>query len=298
MNDLINPIGPEANNERSAEFEDQVVAFAGELGWRARCRNVDLYARRGDQSRGVDVLLACDDPQTGERQGLIGEAKIRHPLTGGVREDVARLSAKVAALGGTIPQLRHCNDLLATRTGMLVYDAKPFDPNKLAEALAAIEPEGLTRAALPREVVVLAPNTLVGLADAFQLHPPHEFFWPPFDMTAGEWSPCAPPHQVGVGLLAWRDPAHSVSLWVRDPIVHDDDADELSTIVWDWRIDVDRIICSSLSRDKWRTLADRWRVTAGHSINRSTGHLPDRLDARGLSFDSMTAFADRWGDAR
>src|SRR5215216_5837661 len=105
MSQLINPSGPEANNERAEEFEDQVLAFAKALGWEARCRNIDLFAATGGQSKGVDVLLACDDPQLGERQGIIGEAKIRHPLTGKVRDDVARLAKKIADLSGTIPKL-------------------------------------------------------------------------------------------------------------------------------------------------------------------------------------------------
>lgn len=66
MNELINPVGPEANNQRAEEFEDQVVAFAATLGWEALCRNIDLFSSTGGQSKGVDVLLALDDPQLEE----------------------------------------------------------------------------------------------------------------------------------------------------------------------------------------------------------------------------------------
>jgi hypothetical protein len=298
MNQLINPVGPEANNDRADDFEDQVVAFAAGLGWQSRYRNIDLYVREGGQSKGVDVLLACDDPQLGERHGFIGEAKIRHPLTGSVRTDVARLAAKVALLGGTIPQLSNANDLMTTRVGILVYDAKPFSASRLSEALAGLEPVGLTRAADPREVLVLAPDTLIGLSDAFGAGAlPAEFYWPPYDDRPGAWGASAPAHQVAVGLLAWRGIDGTITLWLRDPPDHDDDFPEFASIAWEWRINVDRVVCSSLSRDRWRTVADRWRVSAKQSKDRDTGHLPDGVEARELSFDSMTTFVDRWGVA-
>lgn len=296
MNQLINPVGPEANNARAGEFEDQVVAFCGSLGWSSRCRNIDLYAREGGQSKGVDVLLAFDDPQLGERYGIIGEAKIRHPLTGRMRKDVALLSRKLAELRGAIPALDNANDLVATRIGLLVYDAKPFDAVALSEKLASMEPVGLVRASDPRQVLVVGPDTLVGLADAFgSSSVPESFYWPPFGDIRGAWGRSAPPHQVAAGLLAWRSSDGTITLWLRDPPEHDDDFLELATIAWEWRIDVNRIICSSLTRDRWRTVADRYRANVARTEDRGTGRLPANVDARELSFNSLTAFVDRWG---
>lgn len=177
VSQLINPVGPEANNQRAEEFEDQLIAFAKTLGWEARCRNNDLFNATGDQSKGVDVLLAYDDPQLGERQGIVGEAKIRHPLKGsGVRSDVGVLAKKVATVGPVIHKLTVGNDIVATRTGVLAYDASPFDPDAFSEALSALQQQGLSRAHWPREVLVLGPDTLVGLADAVNRATPPSIF--------------------------------------------------------------------------------------------------------------------------
>lgn len=298
MSQLINPVGPEANNQRAEVFEDQVVAFAAALGWETRCRNIDLYSRDGGQSKGVDVLLAFDDAQLGERHGMIGEAKIRHPLKGAsARAEVATLAKKVATLGPVVHKLSIANDLTATRTGLLVYDADPYDPQQLSEALSALQLEGLTRAHWPREVLVLAPDTLVGFADTAARAEPSEFYWPPFDQQAGCWGHSAPPQQLAAGMLAYRSADGTVTFWLRDRLDHDDDFAALTTIAWEWRINVDRIVCSSVDADRWRTVADRWRADATRANKRDAGKVPDTIQPRALSFASLTPFVDRWGTA-
>jgi hypothetical protein len=298
VNQLINPVGPEANNRRAEEFEDQVVAFFTTLGWEARCRNIDLFTTTGDQSKGVDVLLALDDPQLGERHGVIGEAKIRHPLKGaGMRNEIATLAKKLATLGPVIPKLSLSNDVVATRTAVLVYDANPFLPTSVSEALSAIQQTGLTRAQWPREVLVFTPDTLVGFSDVVRHAEPKEYYWPPFDQRAGAWGSSAPPQQVAAGMLAYRSINDTVVLWLRDPLDHDDDFAALTTIVWDWRINVDRIVCSSVNQDRWRTIADRWRKDAERSSKRDVGRVPNSIEPRNMSFSSLTPFVDRWGQA-
>ncbi len=201
----INPVGPEANNRRATEFEDQLVAFTGTFGWKTRCRNIDLFHRVGGQSSGVDILLAFDDPQLGQPQGIIAEAKIRHPLKpSGVCADVSVLAGKLATLGPVIPGLTVGNDLVATRTGLLVYDAAPYQPAILSKALLDMQQRGLSRAKWPRAVLVLGPDTLVSLADCIEHSEPKEFFWPPFERREGAWGRCAPPQQVAAGMLAYR----------------------------------------------------------------------------------------------
>jgi hypothetical protein len=46
VSQLVNPVGPEANNDRAEAFEDQLVAFAASLGWESRCRNIKGNAKR------------------------------------------------------------------------------------------------------------------------------------------------------------------------------------------------------------------------------------------------------------
>jgi hypothetical protein len=295
MSELINPVGPEANNRRARAFEDQVIEFAAALGWEARCRNVDLYHTTGEQSAGVDVLLAYDDPQLGLREGIIGEAKIRHPLRpGAAREEVVLLARKLGKLGPVVGKLDLAEDLVLTRTGLLVYDAAPYDPAKHSEGLSAIQQDGLSRAHWPPEILVLAPDTLVGLADCLDVKPSTRFFWPPFDQRPGEWGSCAPPHQVAAGMLAFRS-GRTITLWLRDELDHDEDFRALSTIAWEWRINIDRIVCSSVKQDRYMTVVDRWRKQAEQAARREVGKLPDAIQARGLSFGSLTAFTDRWG---
>ncbi len=298
VSQLINPVGPEANNQRAEEFEDQVVAFAATLGWEACCRNIDLFNTTGDQSKGVDVLLAFDDPQLGERHGIIGEAKIRHPLKGSaIRAEVGVLAKKLATLGPVVHKLTIGNDIVSTRVGLLVYDAAPFSAASVSEGLSALQQQGLSRAQWPREVLVLGPDTLVGFSDVVGRAQPDQYYWPPFEQQTGRWSRCAPPQQIAAGMLAYRSRDGTITLWLRDPLDHDDDFDALTMIAWEWRINVDRIVCSSVDRDRWRTVGDRWRADADRASKRDVGKVPDAIEPRALSFTSLTPFVDRWGQA-
>lgn len=296
MNQLFNPVGPEANNSRAPAFEDDVASWMRELGWSERCRNIDLFHEEGEQSKGVDILGAFDDPQLGERHGLIVEAKIRRQLQASkTHSELSTLASKVAKLGPVVSRIETCQDIHVTRTGILVYDTKPFDPAKLRTILSGFHPAGTTRSEWPREVMVIGPDSLIGLADAFNLAAPHKFFWPPFQRSAGEWNAAAPPRQVTAGVLAWKSRNGKVSLWLRDDLRHDDDFLWISELVWEWRIDVDRIICSSLSREHWATQRARWESVARKAANRDTGRVPDAIEIRELSWDSLTPFRDRWG---
>ncbi|WP_210492473.1 hypothetical protein [Patulibacter sp. SYSU D01012] len=295
-NQLFNSTGSESNNSRAAAFEDQVAGWMRSLGWDPLCRNVDMYARTNEQSKGVDLLAAFDDPQLGHRQGLIAEAKIRHPLQGSkVRTEVAILAQKVAQLASQVPRLDVGEDVHVTQLGLIVYDAHPFDPEKLATALSVMQPKGMTRAEWPKTVLVVGPDTLIGLADAFSKAEPKRFFWPPYDRTPGKWAHAAPPWQVTAGVLAWRTHDRKRVLWLRDPLPHDDDLPSVCAIAHDWQINFDRIICSSLSRDRWATQRTRWESEAKKAKRRQVGNVPNQVEPRELSWDSLTPFVDRWG---
>ena len=78
---------------------------------------------------------------------------------------------------------------------------------------------------------------------------------------------------------------------------HDEDFPAIRSIAWEWRLDFDRIICSSVTRDQWRTQTTRWAAEVKKADNREVGHVPPDIEPRGLNFDSLTQFADRWGQA-
>jgi hypothetical protein len=71
VSEPFHALGREANNQLAGEFENQVVAMCGALGWLVICRNVDAFVKHQgqSQSRGFDVLVAVTDPQYGRRLG-------------------------------------------------------------------------------------------------------------------------------------------------------------------------------------------------------------------------------------
>ncbi len=76
--ELFDERGPEANNRRAAQFESQVVGMSKTLGWTTVCHNVDVFIKDegSNPSRGIDVLWGLENPQTGEKDGIFGEAKV------------------------------------------------------------------------------------------------------------------------------------------------------------------------------------------------------------------------------
>ena len=135
------------------------------------------------------------------------------------------------------------------------------------------------------------------LADVLSRAAPTEYYWPPFEQQEGRWGKAAPPQQIAVGMLAYRSADGTVSLWLRDQLEHDDDFAAIPMVAWEWRINIDRIVCSSVDRDQWRTCADRWVAEAKQARLRDVGQVPDSVEPRGVSFQSLTPFVDRWGQA-
>lgn len=104
MSEPFHALGREANNELAGEFEDQVVAMCGALGWRVICRNIDAFVKHQgqSQSRGFDVLAVVADPQYARRDGIVLEAK-RHeePAYAQASDEAQTLHDKIARLNAT-----------------------------------------------------------------------------------------------------------------------------------------------------------------------------------------------------
>lgn len=98
-------------------------------------------------------------------------------------------------------------------------------------------------------------------------------------------------------MLAYRSADGTTTLWLRGALAHDDDLSALPMIAWEWRLNVDRIVCSAVDRDRWRALADRWRAEAKRVEKREVGRVPRAIEPRGLTYNSLTPFVDRWGRA-
>jgi hypothetical protein len=305
--ELFDERGPEANNRRSGEFEAQLDAMARTLGWTTVCHNVDVFIKNdgSNPSRGIDALWSLENPQTGQKDGILAEAKVHRkqsPLST-LQEEFQILHDKMTDFSNR--QAFSSNEYIrkhvdAIRWGLLAHRTSPWDPARASDALRSVELQALHRIAHVTTIVFAGPDVLESLADCVLLRPgggdpltPALFYWPAYEEADAVWANCCPPQQLGEGMLAYKTADDRTVLWLRDTLTVAD-MSHLKDIAFEWRLGVSVIVFSELSRSAWGLLPDAWRNTAESTKTRRTGTLPDSVQARGLTYASMNRFDDAW----
>ena len=230
--ELFDERGPEANNRRAAEFESQLEAMAHTLGWSYVCRNVDVVIKPAGRnpSRGVDLLCALENPQTGDRDGILSEAKVhgsQAPLSE-LQKELQTLHDKMSDFSSRQAFLNN-EDIRASidglRWGLLAHRTSPGDRVAARHTLRSVKLKSLHKAAHVTTIVFAGPDTLEALADCVSLRvddaplAPTEFYWPAHEDANGVWARCCPPHQLAEGMVAFRTVDGRTVLWIRDTLV-------------------------------------------------------------------------------
>jgi hypothetical protein len=305
--ELFDERGPEANNRRAGEFETQLDAMAATLGWRPVCHNVDVFIKNdgSNPSRGIDALWSLENPQTGQKDGILGEAKVHKNQAGlsALQEELQTLHDKMTRFSDR--QSFAANEYIrkhvdAIRWGLLAHRTAPWDPVKASDALRSVALQALHRIANVTTIVFAGPDVLESLADCVLLRPgggdpltPESFYWPAYEDADAVWANCCPPHQLGEGMLAYKTADDRTVLWFRDTLTVAD-MSHIKDIAFEWRLDVNVVVFSGLSRTAWGLLPDAWRNTADSANTRRTGTLPSSVQARDLTYASMNRFDDAW----
>jgi hypothetical protein len=303
--ELFDEVGRERNNERAENFESQLVAMGSTLGWTMVCRNVDFFLAQGDpvRSRGIDVLWGFQNPQNGRREGCLGEAKVH-----GTQVGLSKFQAELQTLHDNMTKFQQrqaftSNEYVAEHIeriawGLLAHRTEGWRPDKAALDLRSVSLKSLHRAANVTTIVFYGPDTLEAFADCGALNlggplRPVSYYWPPYEDADGLWARCCPPHQLAAGMLAYKTGDGRTVLWLKDTLTHKDVRD-LKDIVHAWRLRVDIAVASQLHPDTWPLVADHWRSSAADSRERDTGHLPDKVHARNLTYSNLNRFDDAW----
>ena len=302
---LFSDTGPEGRNRDSAAFESQLGALARDLGWRVIDCNVDLYL--GDDEKnaaGVDLVVAMRNPQTRRDDGWLVEGK-RHDGPGRytatlLANEVQRLRQKVSGLAGRKrftehERVRPFVERLAG--GVLVHHCtKDYDPARASAALDDMTLHTFELGVDPLRIAYLGPDTLNGLAEAFDALAPAQFLWPTTTRHDSAWAPCCPPEALAAGMIAYRtaDPGAGTVLWLRDTLEHAD-IPALDRLCRLWGLDVNTVMCTELPQERLARLRRAWEETAAASRkNPAPGSLPDDVRALELSHANMREFNKRW----
>lgn len=296
--ELFHDAGPENRNRRGASFEDQIVAMADTLNWDVVCRNVDVYMKDDQESRGVDVLLSIWNPRADEPHGWVSEAKCHETQAPSkIQEELQALHKKVSGLGNSEkfknhtaikPKVKHLVG------GILAHRSESYNPARTQSALLDLELRPKTRGIAPPRYAFFGADTLEALADCFAHRgKPKEFFWPQTEQHNGIWHKCCPPEQIAAGMLAYRSTSAKTVFWLRDGLDHND-IPAIAAICHAWGIDPDYVVCSELDADHWHSVKSAWEQQAVETGQRSHGRLPDSVDCRDLSYDKMSRFNDQW----
>lgn len=304
--ELFDERGPEANNRRAAEFESQLVAMSKTLGWTTVCHNVDVFIKSNGRnpSRGVDVLWGLENPQTGEKDGILGEAKIHkvQATLSTLQDELQTLHDKMVNFSDR--QAFSSNEYIrkhidALRWGLLAHRTEPWDPIKASDALRSVELKNLHRRGHVTTIIFTGPDTLEAFADCVRLQPdgkrlmPQQYYWPAYEEADAVWAACCPPHQLAEGMVAYKTQDERTVLWLRDTLTIKD-MGHIKDIAFEWRLDADVVVLSALSRDAWGLLKDPWRNTAASAKTRRTGRLPEAVQPRNLTYAGLNNFDDAW----
>jgi hypothetical protein len=307
--ELFDERGPEANLRRAAEFETQLDGMAATLGWETVCHNVDVFIKSAgsNPSRGIDVLWAFANPQTGDNDGVLGEAKIHKTQQGlsKLQDELQTLHDKMGEFSKRQAFLNNeyiRDHVEAIRWGLLAHKTQKWNPDANSEALRSVKLKSLRTPAHITTIVFAGPDTLNAFADCvLHLHDgdaltPAEFYWPAHEDADAVWATVCPPHQLAEGLLAYKTEQGHTVLWLRDTLTVAD-MSHIKDIAFAWKLDVNAVVCSELTQDARGLLLDPWRKTAKDADTRRTGTLPDpaHMYARGLKpYTNLHRFDDAW----
>lgn len=304
--DLFADTGPEGRNRDSQKFERQLRRLSDTLGWKVLDCNVDVWLSDDQKdAAGVDLIIAYRDPQhSHQNDGWLLEGK-RHDGPGRytskqIGDEVQRLRKKVASLDGKKRFTEHERvrphvDRLVG--GVLAHYSADYDAAKARNALEGMTLSGHSFGVDPLRIAYLGPDTLNGLAEAFDLTgDPNEFLWPVSMNAEQKWSPVCPPDQLAAGLLAWRTGTQTV-MWLRDTLEHAD-IPALERIARVWGISFDLVVVTELTQEKLARLRATWEEVASDSQkDQGPGQLPKEIRALELTNANMREFNKRWPDA-
>lgn len=304
---LFHERGPEANNLRAAAFESQLESMASTLGWTVVCRNVDTYLGSRTRSRGLDMLCGLQNPQTGQKDGLLCEAKVhgQQVSLAGIQEELQTLHDKITGFNNRqgFTNNTHVRDHVDRIVwGLLGHQTIPWNQEAARASLRAVELRSLHKAPHVTTLIFAGPNTLEAIADCFQLRVesqdllPAKFYWPACEEADYAWSSCCPPHQLAAGLLAYKTTDGRTVLWVRDTLV-DKDLGLIEDLVFQWRVDPNIVVFAELTPDTWRVQRAAWDSSATRTATRRHGGvLPGSqfVQARSLDYKNMNRFTDLW----
>jgi hypothetical protein len=304
---LIDPVGPEGRNEEAAAFEDQLVETGNSLGWKPVCRNIDLYVDKRVESRGVDVLWAITNPRDDTVEGWIGEAKRKRNETtfraSKLKSEVLELRKKIAKFDRATfyghPSIQRAG-ISRLVGGVVAISGSGLDDEKIYGALEEMEFSHNEEGLRPTKVVLLAPSTLNGLADAIRRvrtmpdSMPAQFYWPATaERLEGIWASACPPQQLAAGLVAF-DQDGRIVLWVRDGLTHHE-VEAYVEIARGWRLGFDIVAFTDLTQENLRTVQDGWKHAA-EQLNNAGGvaRLPERPLGLHTSNESMKEYEAVW----
>jgi hypothetical protein len=300
---LFDPDGPESRNRHAAAFEGQLESMVGTFGWRVVCRNVDVVLKKGEPSRGIDLLLALNNPWSSHVEGWLLEgkrkkdARKRYAATE-LRDEIQTLRDKVAGLRGS--SRFYANDRVKRariRTlagGMLAHRSEDFPDAKVRTLFREFDLARNEEAGEPTRIAFLSPRTLVGIADAFNhVGLPRRFLWPPSaPQRKATWAQTCAPEQLAVGLLVYESVDKKKVMWVRGGLAQRD-MSGFADLVWTLGINVDVVAFTDLNGDDRRTLAQAWRDVAAGCQERPKGRLPSDVVALDTQ-QTMKEFDQLW----
>lgn len=296
--------GPEGRNRDSREFESQLRAMCETLGWQVLDCNVDLFLNEDERdAAGVDLIIAFRDPQRSHRNlGWFMEGK-RHDGPGRyssalMTAEIQRLREKISALSGRRrftehERIRpHIDDLIG---GVLVHHSSNYEPVRTRHALEGMGLHKFEMGTEPLRIAYLGPDTLNGLAEAFDgTGDPDKYLWPVTASRDQKWSPVCPPAQLAAGLLAYRTADRKTVLWLRDSLEHAD-IPALARLTRVWGLSVDTVVVTECSQETLSRLRSYWEEVARDTgKDEGPGRLPEDVRALDLSNANMREFTKRW----
>lgn len=294
--------GPEGRNEDSDDFERRLGLVAPELGYVVVDVNVDTVIGDSARSQGLDAIWAYRNPRTGRGDGWLAEAK-RHDgprryTEAGLTREIQVLRDKVRRLGNQRqrffgdPEVAGHVDLL--RGGILVHRTPSYDPQKAERVLGDVQTVRNEIGPEPVRVAFWGPDSLNGLAEAFdRFGSPAQFWWPATRRHEGVWARSCPPEQIAAGLVLYRTHDKRRVLVLRDALSrHEPEA--IRELAWRMGENLDIVAFTHGTSEQRRLASAGWRRAHAATQQLDKGRLPDRVDVLGLGHDSLAPFERRW----